>query len=368
MPDNQDPQQKRPDLDPEHDGRITPESNGDPHAQADHLVEDTLPSAAATTPATVAAAPPPVPPSKPPIQEKKDEPEEEEDGMLRMSFLGHLEELRTRLIRALSGLAVAFAFCLYFTDALWNGVRQPAVVALTNLGYPPDLAQLTPIESFTIIWVKLPVLAAVFLSSPWIIYQAWAFISPGLYKRERRLAVPFILCTAGLFILGGAFAYFVAFRFGLEFLLGIGKSMGVRPYISLTEYTDLFVNVILGVALVFELPVVIFFLTLLRIASPRFLLAHSRYAILLITIAAAIITPTPDVVNLTIFAAPMILLYFTGVFASYLLVMSREGQKFPWAKVLYVVLTVAAVLGGAFWLASAKFGYHWLWKWPFLVK
>ncbi|MBI5087271.1 MAG: twin-arginine translocase subunit TatC [Acidobacteria bacterium] len=288
--------------------------------------------------------------------------------MLRMSFLEHLEELRTRIIRALFGLGIAFAGCIFFTDQLWNAVRQPAVTALTNLGYKPELAQLTPTEAFTIIWVRIPILVSLFVASPWVLYQVWAFIAPGLYKKERRLATPFILTTAGLFIIGGAFAYFVALRFGLTFLLGIGATMGVHPYISLTEYFDLFVNVILGVALVFELPVLIFFLTLLRVASPRFLLRHSRYAILLIVIAAAIITPTPDVVNLTIFAAPMILLYFAGVFASYLLVLKREGEKFPWRVVLYPAFVLAVAIAGLLWLATTKYGYHWIWTWPFLTR
>ncbi len=363
MPEKPDPLATSPEPDSEHDGRAVNDDNVDCFAHDDHPVEDAAPAAIVP-----AAAPPPPPVPPPPKEEKKDDDDPEEDGMLRMSFLEHLEELRSRIIKALGGLAIAFAGCILFTNALWNGVRQPAVAALTSLGYPPDLAQLTPTEAFTIIWVKLPVLAALFISSPWILYQVWAFISPGLYKRERHLAVPFIFSTAGLFILGGAFAYFVAFRFGLTFLLGIGSAMGVRPYISLTEYFDLFVNVILGVALVFELPVLIFFLTLLRIASPRFLLRHSRYAILLITIAAAIITPTPDVVNLTIFAAPMILLYFVGVFASYLLVLKREGESFPWRPVLMWFAIVLALLGGGLWLAIVRLGCHWIWQWPFLVK
>lgn len=365
MPDNHDPQEPRPETDPEQDGRLTPESYGEPHAQDSQPAQETLPTPVAPAPAVAPASPPP--PSET-SSTKVDEGDDEEEGMLRMSFLEHLEELRSRLIKALSGLGIAFILCIFFTNALWDAVRQPAVAALKQLGYPPDLAQLTPTEAFTIIWVKLPILAGLFIASPWILYQVWAFISPGLYKRERRLAVPFIFSTAGLFILGGAFAYFVAFRFGLVFLLGIGSSMGVRPYISLTEYTDLFVNVILGVALVFELPVLIFFLTLLRLASPRFLLAHSRYAILLIVIAAAIITPTPDVMNLTIFAAPMIVLYFVGVFASYLLVLSREGQKFPWTKVVYPLLVLAAAGGAGLWLALTKYGFHWIWRWPFLIK
>ncbi len=365
MPENtNDPKDPRPDLDPEHDGRLTPETPGDPSAAEDGPNTGELPVESAVT--AVATTPPSAPPaiSAPKAEEKDDD----DDGMLRMSFMGHLEELRIRLIRALAGLGIAFGVCIFFTDFLWNAVRAPAASALKQLGYPEELAQITPTEAFSIIWVRLPILAGLFLASPWVIYQVWSFISPGLYKKERRLAVPFILTTAGLFITGGAFAYFVAFRFGLVFLLGIGSTMGVRPLISITEYFDLFVNVILGVALVFELPVLIFFLTLLRIASPRFLLANSRYAILLIVIAAAIITPTPDVVNLTIFAAPMVLLYFVGVLASYLLVLNREGGKFPWAKVFMGTAIFFAGLAAFLWFATARFGYHMVWTWPFLVK
>ena len=367
MPENtNDPKDPRPDLDPEHDGRLTPETLGDPFAAEDGPNTGELP----VTPPVSTAVTPPAPPAPPPAKpSKKEEPEDDDDeGMLRMSFMGHLEELRMRLIRALAGLGVAFGVCIFFTDFLWNAVRAPAASALKQLGYPEELAQITPTEAFSIIWVRIPILAGLFLASPWVIYQVCSFIAPGLYKKERRLAVPFIFCTAGLFITGGAFAYFVAFRFGLVFLLGIGSTMGVRPLISITEYFDLFVNVILGVALVFELPVLIFFLTLLRIASPRFLLAHSRYAILLIVIAAAIITPTPDVVNLTIFAAPMILLYFVGVFASYLLVLNREGGTFPWRKVFIWTGVILAAIAGFLWLATTKLGYHMIWKWPFLIK
>jgi len=218
--------------------------------------------------------------------------------MLRMSFMEHLEELRTRILRMLYGLGVAFLVSLIFADKLWKIVSEPAIEALKYLNVvPPRLAMITPMEGFSIIWVKLPVLCSIFLASPWIVYQVWAFISPGLYKKEKRLAAPFIISTAGLFIGGGLFAYFLAFRYGLTFLLGIGMMNDVQPVVTITEYFDLFVNVTLGVGLVFEMPVLIFLLTLLRLASPRFLLRHSRYAILAIVIIAAIVTPTPDVFN-----------------------------------------------------------------------
>ena len=112
----------------------------------------------------------------------------------------------------------------------------------------------------------------------------------------------------------------------------------------------------------------IFMLTLLRIASPKFLIEHSRYAILIIFIIAAVITPTPDVFNLMLFAVPMVVLYFVGVFASYLLVLSREGKKFPWRKALLIAATALAVCGGLAWVAAIKFGYHFSPTWPFLTK
>jgi sec-independent protein translocase protein TatC len=124
----------------------------------------------------------------------------------------------------------------------------------------------------------------------------------------------------------------------------------------------------LGISLVFELPVLIFFLTLIRVASPSFLLRHSRYAILAIVILAAVITPTPDVFNLTMFAVPMILLYFMGVFASYLLVMRRENRKFPWRIFLYWVLAVLAVAIVCLVIAMVKYHYHFVAYRPFFVK
>jgi len=292
----------------------------------------------------------------------------EEEGMLRMSFLEHLEELRTRIIRSLYGLLTAFVASVFLARYLWEVISAPAITALKHLGVnPPRLVMIQPLEGFSIIWIKMPLLVSVFLASPWILYQVWAFIAPGLYKRERRMATPFILTTAGLFILGGLFAYFVVFRLGLEFLLGLGLVNNVQPMVTITEYFDLFVNVTLGVAIVFELPVLIFFLTLIRVASPRFLMKHSRYAILAIVIAAAAITPTPDVFNLMLFAIPMNLLYFLGVFASYLLVLRREGRSFPWAKVLTWSLAVLLVLAGAAY-GAMRLGYKVVPHWPYLTR
>jgi sec-independent protein translocase protein TatC len=306
-----------------------------------------------------------VPPPPPPPPGDEDE---EDEGMLRMSFMDHLAELRTRLLRMVYGIVIAAVGCMSFSSRLWDFVRQPAKEALLSLGYKEDLVQTTPMEAFNVIWFKMPLMCAIFVASPWILYQVWAFISPGLYRRERRWAAPFILVSAGLFILGGCFAYFVVFRYGLTFLLSIGSTNYVTPMVTISEYFDLFVNVMLGVGLVFELPVLIFFLTLLRILSPAFLLRHSRYAILAIVIIAAIITPTPDVFNLMLFATPMCLLFYVGIFASYLLVLHRENRRFPWGTVILVLFAVLLILAAAVYFAVTRYGYHLVPKWPFLLR
>src|SRR5947209_10823890 len=296
------------------------------------------------------------------------EEDEEEDGMLRMSFMEYMEELRSRIIRALMGLGISFILCIVFANKLWEIVSEPAITALKNLKFNPTLVQISPMDTFSIVWVKLPLLASLFIASPWLLYQVWAFIAPGLYKRERRWAAPFIICSAGLFITGGLFGYYIAFRYGLEFLLGIGHDIKITPMVSITEYFDLFVNVMLGIGLVFELPVLIFFLTLLHVVSPSFLLKHSRYAILLITILAAIITPTPDVFNLMLFTIPMCLLYFMGIFAGYLLVLRRENRRFPWKPFLITLVCLIAFVGALVATMVFKFNYHLAPHWPFLVK
>jgi sec-independent protein translocase protein TatC len=219
-----------------------------------------------------------------------------------------------------------------------------------------------------VIWFKLPVVCSIFIASPWVLYQVWAFISPGLYKKERRWAIPFVLGTAGLFIIGGLFGYFVAFRYGLTFLLGIGVGKDIVTYISVTEYFDMFVNVILGVGAVFELPVLIFFLILLRIVTPAFLVRHSRYAILIIFIIAAVVTPTPDIFNMTLFALPMLVLYYLGVFLGYLVILHREGRRFPWYNVLKITVPLLLLIAGGLYIAITRYALKVVPHWPFLGR
>ncbi|HEY1756362.1 MAG TPA: twin-arginine translocase subunit TatC, partial [Bryobacteraceae bacterium] len=281
---------------------------------------------------------------RPPPPPPPDEPDED-DGMLRMSFLEHLEELRSRIIKALYGFGVVFLACVFFSNQLFDIILSPGRAAMKATGIPgAGFISIDPMENFQIIWVWTPVVASLFLGSPWILWQVWGFISPGLYQREKKWAIPFVLGTAGLFILGGCFGYFIAFRYGMAFLFGLGKDVGVLPLITIENYFDKFVDVMLGIGLVFELPVLLFMLTLLRVVSPSFLLNHSRYAILGIVIVAAIVTPTPDVFNLMLFAVPMCMLFFLGIFLSYLLVLKREKQRFPWRPFLLWLSIVLAIL------------------------
>ena len=160
----------------------------------------------------------------------------------------------------------------------------------------------------------------------------------------------------------------LTFFYVKTFLLGIGVEKDITTVISVTEYFDMFVNVILGVGLVFELPVLIFFLILFRIVTPGFLIRHSRYAILINFIIAAVVTPTPDIFNMTLFALPMCVLYYFGIFLGYLFVLRREGRPFPWVNVLKITALLLLIVAGVLYLAVSR---HWLKlvpHWPYFSR
>jgi sec-independent protein translocase protein TatC len=294
---------------------------------------------------------------------------DEEAGLLRMPFLQHLEELRARIIKALWGFGAIFLLCMFFSYPLFRIVERPGLIALRNTGIPgAHFVQTNVMESFSIIWVWTPVVAALFLGSPWILWQAWAFISPGLFPREKKWAVPFLLSTAGLFIAGGLFGYFVAFPYSMSFLFGVGSPAEILPLITIDDYFDKFVDVLLGIGVGFELPMLIFFLSLLRVVSPSFLLNHSRYAIIGILIIASAVTPSVDAFTMTLFAVPMCMLFFLGIFASYLLVLRREHRSFPWKPFFMWMAIAAALIAFCVLIAVVEFHYHPRWRPPFLIS
>jgi sec-independent protein translocase protein TatC len=252
-----------------------------------------------------------------PVETDPDREEQELSGQ--MSFLDHLEELRKRIIHSLIAVAVAFGVCWTFANTLFKVVAVP--IRKTGV----ELIVTSPTEAFNL-ELKLALLAGIFLGAPFILGQVWLFISPGLYKHERRYALPFILSSSVLFILGGLFGYFVAFPFALEFLIEWAKGMGVTPRISASEYFDLFIMVELGLAVIFEIPALIFILSRIGLVSGSFLLRNTRDAILIAFVVAAVITPTTDIPNMMMMAVPMVALYMLGVLVAYLFGKKRTRE------------------------------------------
>ena len=285
-------------------------------------------AAPVSPPPVLQQAAPPGGGGPPPDSPSGDDGDEEEDHMAKMSFLEHLEELRNRIIRALMRVAVGCAVGLYFSEGIFAGVSKPVADVLRRMKLSDKLVFTHPADAFNV-YLQLGLVAGLFLAAPWVIYQVWAFISPGLYQKERKYAVPFIFFCSSLFMAGGAFAYFIAFPYALEFLLNMGGAH-MTPFITAKEYLDLFTTIILGLAIVFEMPVLILFLALVGIVTPGFLLRNFRYAVLVITIVAAIITPTTDVTNLVLFAVPMLGLYLLGTGLAWLVWRGRKKREARW--------------------------------------
>jgi sec-independent protein translocase protein TatC len=175
--------------------------------------------------------------------------------------------------------------------------------------------------------IKVAVLGAIFLAAPFIMGQVWMFIAPGLYKREKRYALPFILSSSILFLLGGIFGYLVAFPFAMQFLLGFGQNdMGMKPMISGLEYFDQFIAIELGLGVVFELPALMFLLSRFGLVSAGFFLKNTKYAILIIFIIAAVITPSTDIPDMLVVALPMLGLYVFGIGVAFLFGKKRKTE------------------------------------------
>ncbi len=239
-----------------------------------------------------------------------------------MSFLEHLEELRKRLVRAILAVAIAFALALSHARDILDFLLQPLRPFLGATR--PVFMDLT--EPF-LLYMKVAFLASLFMAAPVILYQAWAFIAPGLYPRERRYALPFVLFATVFFMGGGAFGYYVGFPLAARFLLGIAGDF--QPALRISSLFSFESKIILGLGLVFELPTVIYFLARIGLVTAGFLWHHFKYAVLIIFIIAAVITPTPDVVTQCVFAAPMIVLYLIGILVAHVFGRQRLPEPVP---------------------------------------
>lgn len=227
-----------------------------------------------------------------------------------MGLLEHLEELRTRLVRALLAVFVAFLGCWFYARPIFRFLAQPLYRVLP----PGEKLTFLGVTDPFLLYVKVAGLAALFVAFPAVMYQLWRFVSPGLYAREKRWALPFIFFGSFFFLAGGVFAYYVAFPFAVEFLIDVGAEF--EPAITVDRYFRFLLTVILGLGVLFELPILIFLLSAIGVVTPRFLMRHFRWAVILIFFLAALITPTPDIFNLCLFALPTIGLYLLGVGAA----------------------------------------------------
>jgi len=241
--------------------------------------------------------------------------EEEKESMPTMGFLDHLEELRRRIIYSIISVAVGFGVCWWKVERIYDVMQRPIMDALKANGLSEKLGYLNPTDPFNL-YLKVAALAGLFLTSPFVLYQVWMFISPGLYRKEKKYVVPFMVSTITLFACGGYFGFKIVYPAALTFLIGFGKQF--QPMITITEYTNLFLSIILGMGLIFEMPILVFFLSLMGIISAGFMWKNFRYSILVIFIIAAIVTPTTDILNMCIFAAPMIALYAVSIGVAWL--------------------------------------------------
>jgi len=246
-----------------------------------------------------------------------------------MSFLQHLEELRRRILYSLLGVAVGFCIAWWYHVQIFGFMQNPIMIALRAHKLDEKLVYLNPTEPFNM-YLKVALIAGLFIASPFVLYQVWAFIAPGLYRNERRYVLPFMFSTVGLFVAGGAFGYKMVYPAALDFL--IGYSSQFQPMITIGEYTDLFLVVVAGMGIIFEMPILVFFLSLLGIVSAGWMWRNLRYSILVIFIIAAIVTPTTDILNMCIFAAPMVALYVLSIGIAFLVHPKRRKARAAKAK------------------------------------
>src|SRR5437763_10046174 len=259
-----------------------------------------------------------------PSSELETPPPSRLEQMGSMSLLEHLEELRRRLVWSLLGIGIAFFGCFFDASHIFAYVQRPIMQALRDNHMEQTLIYTNPIEPFNL-YVKIGLIAAIFLASPFVLYQIWMFIAPGLYRNEKKYVLPFMFSTVGLFLSGGFFGYKIVYPQALTFLVGYGGQF--RPMITVSEYTNLFMTIIPGLGTVFELPILIFFLALMGLLSAGWLSRKIRYSILAIFVIAAIVSPTPDVVIMCIFAAPMLGLYILSIGVAWLVHPSRRKAR-----------------------------------------
>ncbi len=235
---------------------------------------------------------------------------------VRMTFWGHLEELRARLIRSLWAIGIGAAITCWFAPEIFHYLMRPVLAAL-----PAGAQKLHPtavMEKFTV-YLKVGLYGGIFLASPAVLFQIWKFVAPALYQKEKRFVVPFVVTGTVFFVAGALFCYFIVLPAALQYLIGVGSgddAAWVEPLLSMEDQLTFVLALELAFGLIFEMPLFITALAMLGVVDAHQLAAKRRYAILGNTIAAAILTPTGDPLNLAIMAVPMCLMYEVGIWGA----------------------------------------------------
>lgn len=248
-----------------------------------------------------------------------------------MSLFEHLADLRKRLLYSVLAIGAGMVIGFLVSEKVFTFIAQPMLKALRNAHLEDKLIYTSPTGVINLL-ITLGFYLGIVIALPVVLYQIWLFVAPGLYRHERRAVLSFILSSVFLFLCGLAFGYFILLPYVLKFLIGFNGPF--KPLISINEYFDLILVVLMGLGLIFQLPILVFVLSVFGIVTPQFLWKNMRYAILIITIVAAIVTPTPDATTMLVFMAPMVGLYFLGIGVSYLVFrrkrrreMARQGAQ-----------------------------------------
>lgn len=249
-------------------------------------------------------------------------PASEEPGG-QMTFFEHLVELRKRIINSLASILIGAMLGWFAAPHFVNLMVAPMVAALRAAHLDDKLVYSHPAGYLNLL-ITVSIYLGIVIASPWVLYQIWLFVAPALYKHERSAITGFLFSTVFLFLSGIAFGYFVSLPYVLKFLISFQGP--VVPLINIDEYFSLIFLVLLGLGLVFELPILIFFLSLFGIVTPQFLIKNFRYALLVIAILAAVLTPTPDATNMVLFMLVLMALYFVGVGVSWMVVRNKKRR------------------------------------------
>jgi len=247
---------------------------------------------------------------------------EEEEESREFTFTEHLEELRKRLIYAILGGAVCVGLSFLFAEELFHALMIPVINALPE--GQKALVYTSALEKF-FVYLRVAVYGGVFLATPLSLFQLWSFIAPGLYKRERRLALPFVVFGTLMFVGGAVFCYFIVLPNAFKFLLEFGGAADwTTPMLSLKEQLSLVLMMELAFGVVFEIPLIIAFLAIVGLVDAGLLARYRRHAIVGATFLAAVLTPTGDPFNLALMAVPMYLFYEVGIVLAFFLAKDKR--------------------------------------------